>query len=120
MSTPEDPYPWLPIAAVADHLGVKAPGEGGSYPAEVERARQASAAYCERQRRDLAEAFAAGEVGPDVVEAGVLGAARIYARKGSPAGIASYAEFGAAGILSYDPDVERLLGIGRYGAPEVG
>lgn len=115
MSTPEDTYPWLPIEAVAEHLGVKAL-PGGGYPAELDRARAASAAYAEKQRRDLAAAFAAGEVDPDVVTAGVLGAARLYGRKGAPLGVASYAEF-AAGMLSYDPDVERLLGVGRYASP---
>lgn len=112
MATPEDPYPWLPIEAVLDHIG------GPTSPG-VERARRAAAAYVERQRRDLRAAFAAGVVDPDVVEAGILGAARLHARKGSPTGTAAYAEF-ASSILSYDSDVERMLGIGRYARPEVG
>lgn len=116
MATPEDPYPWLPIEAVLDHIGNAGPASAG-----VERARRAAAAYVERQRRDLASAFASGVVDPDVVEAGILGAARLHARKGSPTGTATaaYAEF-ASSILSYDSDVERLLGIGRYARPEVG
>lgn len=49
----------------------------------------------------------------------LLGAAmlahRWYARRGSPLGVAGYAELGAAGILRYDPDIARLLGIGTDG-----
>lgn len=48
-----------------------------------------------------------------------LGAAmlahRWYARRGSPLGVAGYQELGAAGILRYDPDIARLLGIGTDG-----
>lgn len=118
MTTPEDPYPWLPIEAVLDHLGT---AEGSPNVAAVDRARRAAARWVERQRRDLAGAGVDGAflADDDVVEAGILGAARLYARKGSPAGLAAYAEFATA-VLSYDPDVERLLGIGRYGTMEVG
>lgn len=57
----------------------------------------------------------------------LLGAAmlahRWYSRRASPLGVAGYAEFGSAGILRYDPDIARLLGIGTesgrfvFGAP---
>jgi hypothetical protein len=40
---------------------------------------------------------------------------RWYQRRSSPLGIAGYAEMGGAGILRYDPDIARLLGIGTDG-----
>lgn len=114
MTTPPDPYPWLPLDAVIGWIGAaSAPNTEA-----IERARTAAARFCELNRRDL---ITGGVFTPDadVVMAGVLATARLYARKGSPAGLATYAEFATA-ILSYDPDVERYLGIGRYAAPEVG
>jgi hypothetical protein len=50
---------------------------------------------------------------------------RWYSRRSSPLGVAGYGELGAAGILRYDPDIARLLGIGSesgrfvFGAPTV-
>ena len=46
--------------------------------------------------------------------------ARLYARKGTPAGIATFGELGAATILRTDPDVQMLLGLGRYATPRIG
>lgn len=40
---------------------------------------------------------------------------RWFARRSSPLGVAGYAELGSAGILRYDPDIARLLGIGSEG-----
>lgn len=47
----------------------------------------------------------------------ILLAARLYARRGSPLGVAAFAELGAAYVSRHDPDVERLLGLGK---PKVG
>lgn len=117
MTTPEDPYPWLPLDSVLTWVGGAAVGANSE---AIDRARKAAAAYCESQRRDL---FPRGQITAeapsDVVMAGTLATARLYARKGSPVGLASYAEFATA-VLSYDPDVERMLSVGRYGKPGVG
>jgi hypothetical protein len=47
-------------------------------------------------------------------------AARLWARRGSPAGLVSFGEFGIANTPSFDADAERLLGIGRYASPVMG
>lgn len=46
--------------------------------------------------------------------------ARWYHRRNSPAGVVSFADFGAAQIRSSDPDVARLLRIDAYTPPRVG
>lgn len=114
-------YPWLPAADVRTWLQL-------ADDADVEVVRMAAADYCEEQRPDLlAIVLEDGEpVGtlfaatPKIVQAGLLAAGRLWARKGSPAGLASYGEFGAAEILRLDPDVARLLGVGRHARPAVG
>jgi hypothetical protein len=121
------PFAWLPVERVLRWLQVDA----GSEQADVvEDCRQAAADYCERQRGDLVVIEYDEVTGlptsyvfmetESIVQAGVLAAARLYARRSSPAGLASYAEFGAAEVLRLDPDVARLLGVGRYAPPAVG
>lgn len=123
---PPTTYPWLTPEAVLDwlQLTTESPLAG-----VAEFCRTASAAYCERQRRDLLDEVTDPETGetvvtfdadPDVVMAGLIGAARVFARRSTPAGLASYGEFGAAEVLRLDPDVSRLLGTGRHGVPRVG
>lgn len=122
-----DPYPWLPLPEVLAWLQVDAADE---LAAVVDRVRKSAADYCEGQRPDLVvdvldvdgvtvigQSFTATD---KVVQAGILAAARLYARRSSPAGLASYGEFGAAEVLRLDPDVSRLLGVGRYAPPAVG
>lgn len=112
---PEDPYPWLPLADLLAHLSVQA---GTPNAAAAERARAAAAAHVQRLRPDLAGP--AGYTADDAVRQGaVLVAARLYSRRGSPVGVASFGDFGAS-VPRLDPDAERLLGVGRYAAPQVG
>jgi hypothetical protein len=118
MTTPEDPYPWLPLDDVVAWVAGSAPGVNPN-ETQIEWARLAAAGYCEDNRRDLVDEAGDFVPTPRVVMAGKLLAANVYARKGSPSGLATFAEFATA-VLSYDPHVERLLGIGRYAAPEVG
>lgn len=124
--TPPPPHAWLPVEDTLTWLQL----EPESPLARVaEWCRQASADYCWRQRRD---AFTrTGElVGvelpgtivttADVVMAGMIGAARLYARRSTPAGLASFGEFGASEVMRLDPDVARLLGVGRHAEPACG
>lgn len=115
---------WLPLAAVLAHVGVSA---DQPQAAEVDRARLAAAAHVEQLRGDLVTVVidAQGTVvsfdaQPQVLFAATLLAARLFARRSSPTGLASYGEFGPAAVLRLDPDVERLLGVGRYAPPRVG
>lgn len=118
MATPDEPYPWLETAAVLDQLRLM-PIRVEVEAAAVERARVAAGEAVERVRRDLAGPAGAFAATPAVVQAGVLLAARCYARSGSPLGVASFGEFATA-VLRSDPDVPFLLGIGRHAKPAIG
>lgn len=114
-------HDWLPIQRVTRHIGLP---DDAPVPVGVDEKRRAAAAVVERARKDL---FGVDEVGAQtfagddaVVEGAALYAARLYARRETPAGLASYGEFGPAPVLRLDPDVERLLGLGRYAKPALG
>lgn len=120
---------WLTAAAALDYLGVVA---GGEAAASVEAARLAAVDLVERLRPDLVE-FTVDTDGDGVLDAtpefmatdsirlgALLLIGRYHARKGSPVGIATFGELGAASILRTDPDVAQLLGVGRYATPRVG
>lgn len=105
-------YDWLPLEECLRWLKVThdTPQAGA-----VDSCRQAAADWIQDQRPDLIVdkdlgTFAAT---PAIIQAGLLATARLYARQGSPAGLASYGEFGAVEVLRLDPDVTRLLGLDR-------
>lgn len=116
---PAPDYAWLPAQAVADTMGRSL---AGGTPQDLENARKAAAAWVEDQRRDLVWLDAAmADVPPQVWLGAVLLTNRLLARRGSPQGVAEFSgEFGPAAILRTDPDVEKLLGLGRYGRPVIG
>lgn len=132
MTEPQQPpaYPWLSTEAVLGWLSLDT---GSPHAGAVEACRAAAAAYCQQQRPDLLDRLELvdelGQVvsvtetfdaGPSVVMAGMIATARLFARRSTPAGLASFGEFGAAEVLRLDPDVARLLGTGRHAAPRVG
>ncbi|MGE0359015.1 MAG: hypothetical protein AB7P08_19075 [Burkholderiales bacterium] len=52
------------------------------------------------------------------IELGTLRLAiRWHHRRLSPDGLVNLGELGSARVPSYDPDIERLLGLGRYRGP---
>lgn len=51
---------------------------------------------------------------PDLILGTLRLAGRWHTRRRSPDGLVSMAELGAARVPSFDPDIERLLKIGRY------
>jgi hypothetical protein len=55
-----------------------------------------------------------------IVQGTLLYASRLHNRRRSPDGTVDMGELGTARIPSNDPDIERLLGIGRWRAPMVG
>lgn len=56
----------------------------------------------------------------DDVETGTVRLARRWLdRRNSPGGLIDMGEFGSARISSYDSDIERMLGIGRFRRPMV-
>ncbi|WP_290055659.1 hypothetical protein [Amycolatopsis solani] len=50
----------------------------------------------------------------DLVLGSLMLAARLYTRRRSPDGMVMMAELGAGRVPAFDPDIERLLGIGRH------
>jgi hypothetical protein len=128
-----DLYPWLPLEKVTSWLKLPSPdvfndsGGGPGYQgprydeksdqAKVARAdivRQAAAEWVQDQRGDLVDEDGAFQATPRVVIAGLLSAARLYARVDSPNGVVAFDELGAGSILSKDPDVARYLGRGKF------
>lgn len=108
--------PWLPPATVAGQLPGVELDEAGELPADVELARLAAAEFVEDARGDLRTPD--GFVATARVQLGAaLLAGRWHARKGSPQGLVGFSEFGPAAVMREDPDVARLLGLGRYGKP---
>lgn len=58
---------------------------------------------------------------PDAVTLGAtMLAARLYRRRNSPEGVATFTADGAVYVQRNDPDVAMLLGIGAYAPPVVG
>lgn len=51
----------------------------------------------------------AGERHADVVEAILIGASRLYARRNAPTGTDGWSELGAGRSFADDPDMKRLL-----------
>lgn len=57
---------------------------------------------------------------PDVHLGAVTLAARMYARRGSPTGVAAFTDAGPSYLAKWDPDLERLFHIGSWSRPRVG
>ncbi len=57
---------------------------------------------------------------PDVVEGATMLAARLWRRKGSPAGVEAMGTLGATYVMRNDPDIALLLQLGAYSGPQVG
>jgi hypothetical protein len=56
----------------------------------------------------------------DVLSAALIMAARLFARRNSPTGVAAYTDAGPSYVARWDPDLERLLLIGSWARPQVG
>jgi hypothetical protein len=57
---------------------------------------------------------------PDLILGTIRLAARWYSRAKSPEGVISLGELGTSRVSSFDPDIDRLLRIGRHAPPVVG
>lgn len=47
-------------------------------------------------------------------------ARRLHSRRSSPDGVINLGELGASRIPSFDPDIDRMLKLGRYAGPVIG
>ena len=115
---------WLTPAAVAA-IGNVTDVDGND---ALTSATAAAVAFVERVRPDVVtgqSGDAAYDIAADVKHGAAMLAQRLYERRGAMLGIAPSAGFDeAATILRSDPDIERLLQIGRsrpfgFGAPQV-
>lgn len=57
--------------------------------------------------------------GPDLAWGAVRLAVRLHTRRRSPDGLIDLGELGSARVPSFDPDIDRLLGIGRFAPPVI-
>lgn len=58
---------------------------------------------------------------PDrIVQGATMLAARLFRRKGSPAGVEAFGSLGAAYVMRTDPDIAMLLKLGSHARPQVG
>lgn len=81
----------------------------------------ASVGFVQRRHRGRYD-FGLGEIGDDVLPAPdpdmVLGAVRLamrwHTRRRSPDALVSMGELGSGRVPSFDPDIDRMLRIGRY------
>lgn len=110
---------WLEPADVATFAKIDTVGGNDA----LTDATAAARAYVERVRPDLHTGQDAGfVVDADVKLGATMLAARWYERRGSLLGVAGFDFEGASPLLRVDPDIERLLSIGRhrpfsFGAP---
>jgi hypothetical protein len=60
------------------------------------------------------------EPGPDMVLGTIRLAGRWHTRRRSPDGLIAMAEMGSARVPSFDPDIDKLLRIGRWAKAVIG
>ncbi len=118
---PEEVSTWLDVSTVETLLGDAVEEAGGIRGDSMQGICDAVRAYVEGRRPDLflvdGSGFRTGTYAPgaDVVLGAAMLAWRFYARRNTPLGVIGFSEDGAAGMLREDPDVTRLLGLGRKG-----
>jgi hypothetical protein len=67
-----------------------------------------------------ADAVDAAEWPARITQGATMLAARLFRRKGSPAGVESFGSLGAAYVMRTDPDIAMLLKLGSWQRPQVG
>lgn len=73
-----------------------------------------------RTWRIAADAVDLDDWPPRIVQGATMLAARLFRRKGSPAGVESFGSLGAAYVMRTDPDIAMLLKLGSFTRPQVG
>ena len=56
----------------------------------------------------------------DIARGATMLAARLFRRKGSPAGVEAFGSLGGAYVMRTDPDIAMLLQLGTWSGPQVG
>lgn len=110
MSLP-DPLTWTTHPDVLEHVGGVGPGDADEYV----RAALATTAEL-RPDLDLTDVT---KVAPNHVLAVAILAKRLYNRRSSALGVATFGEFGPIYVARADTDYARLIGIGPYSVPQL-
>jgi hypothetical protein len=108
MTTPPPPSGVTSAAAIAEQL------ERTDDTALIERLEPVAAAV-----NALVPRMATTPPDAQALGAKMLGA-RLYRRRNTPEGVATFASEGAVYVSRNDPDVALLLGLGAYAPPVVG
>ncbi|MYR93394.1 MULTISPECIES: hypothetical protein [unclassified Streptomyces] len=107
----------ITAAEVADYIGIEPP-EAGSYDAFALEHVTAAVNVLVPGTVPRVRALAEGEPWPpDVITGALMLGQRLFARRRSPTGVATYTETGPAYVARWDPDLERLLRVGRWAPP---
>lgn len=98
--------PLWPItrAEVEQHLGLT-PAAAGVDTAHLDLVTEAVV--------EQVEAWTAEPRGASIRLGAIMLAARLYARRGSPLGVAAFGDLGATYVKTHDSDIESLLGLGK-------
>lgn len=108
---------WLDAGQVTEILGGSLSGDLDA--GALQEACDAARSFVEEKRADLWVSDGADPPAltytptAAVVHGAAMYAYRLYHRRKSPLGILGTTDVGPAGILREDPDIARLLGIGR-------
>lgn len=119
------PGPWLDLAALKKHKEIE---EGDTRDDDnLTDALHAAMTFVERVRHgqftfDGESTALTGLPQPneDLKLGTLMLADRFNTRRRSPEGLVSMGEMGSARVPSFDPDIDRLLRIGRHARPVVG
>ena len=105
---------WVELDALKDDLGI----EDMRDDERLRRVLDAAMVFVQRVRPGFNYEQEAGSLLPlpsDDLKLGTIRlAGRWHTRRRSPDGLIDTGEFGTTRVPSFDPDIERLLGIGRY------
>lgn len=112
---------WPPtLEVLKEDLSI--PAEDERDDASLQRMLDASVSYVERVRAGsynfTADPLSDLPAPPADFELGILRqAGRWHTRRRSPDGLVDMGEMGQGRVPSFDPDIERMLGIGKYRGP---
>ena len=112
--------PWVSVVDLKLDLGVEL--EDTRDDAQYADVLSAAVAFVERVRPEFnfsGQQLLLPAPPDDLILGTVRLAARWHQRRKSPDGLYAMDDFGTSRVPSFDPDIERLLGIGRFRGPVI-
>lgn len=114
---------WLELSDLKDEMDIEL--EDTRDDDRLARVLDAAMTFVERVRAgqfnfDADPLSAAPEPTADLKLGTLMLARRWHQRRRSPEGLVQMAEMGSARVASFDPDIDRLLRIGKHARPVVG